>query len=159
MNPVNWNVHTTAGHFGNGDCQHIPQQPAGESAQTSRRACVRSFPTVEQQGMLFVFPGTAENAAATPVPIIGPLETDPDGWTLFDTFRDLPYDALTLLENVLDPSHLPFTHHNSVGKRENAAPMALEILESSKQGFRGTWPEGPRKGKLGQQDTILSRQI
>ncbi|MBE9032644.1 Rieske 2Fe-2S domain-containing protein [filamentous cyanobacterium LEGE 11480] len=140
---------------GTGECQTIPQQTANDAAETSQRACIRSFPTAERQGMLFVFPGQADNAATTPVPIIGPLETDPDGWTLFDTFRDLPYDALTLLENVLDPSHLPFTHHNSVGKRENAAPMDLQIVESGKQGFRGTWPEGPRKGNLGKQDTVF----
>ncbi len=140
---------------GSGECQRIPQQAAGEAAETARRACVRSYPTAECQGLLFVFPGVAANAPATPVPIIGPLAETPDGWTLFDTFRDLPYDALTLLENVLDPSHLPHTHHNSVGKRENAAPMDLQVIESSKQGFRGVWPEGPRRGKLGTQDTVF----
>jgi len=32
-------------------------------------------------------------------------------WICLNTFRDLPYDALTLLENVLDSSHvsLPIT--------------------------------------------------
>ncbi len=140
---------------GSGECQTIPQQAAGEMAETARRACVRSYPTSERQGLLFVFPGIADNANATPVPIIGPLAETPDGWTLFDTFRDLPYDALTLLENVLDPSHLPYTHHNSVGKRENAAPMDLQLLESNKQGFCGVWPEGPRRGKLGTQNTVF----
>jgi phenylpropionate dioxygenase-like ring-hydroxylating dioxygenase large terminal subunit len=140
---------------GSGECQTIPQQAAGEMAETARRACVRSYPTADRQGLLFVFPGIADHAAATPVPIIGPLAETPDGWTLFDTFRDLPYDALTLLENVLDPSHLPYTHHNSVGKRENAAPMDLQLLESHKQGFCGVWPEGPRRGKLGTQNTVF----
>ena len=32
-------------------------------------------------------------------------------------------DAVTLLENVLDVSHVPFTHHKTVGKRTNAAPV------------------------------------
>jgi phenylpropionate dioxygenase-like ring-hydroxylating dioxygenase large terminal subunit len=34
-------------------------------------------------------------------------------WLLFlqDTWRDVPYDAASLLENVLDASHVPFTHH------------------------------------------------
>jgi phenylpropionate dioxygenase-like ring-hydroxylating dioxygenase large terminal subunit len=30
---------------------------------------------------------------------------------LQDTWRDVPYDMATLLENVLDASHVPFTHH------------------------------------------------
>jgi phenylpropionate dioxygenase-like ring-hydroxylating dioxygenase large terminal subunit len=30
---------------------------------------------------------------------------------LQDTWRDVPYDMASLLENVLDASHVPFTHH------------------------------------------------
>jgi len=32
------------------------------------------------------------------------------GW-LQDTWRDVPYDWASLMENVLDASHVPFTHH------------------------------------------------
>jgi phenylpropionate dioxygenase-like ring-hydroxylating dioxygenase large terminal subunit len=137
-----------------GDCQRIPQQADGEKAETSRRACVRSFATAERQGMLFVFPGDRAVADQIAVPVIAPMEEAAD-WTLFDTFRDLPYDANTLLENVLDPSHLPYTHHSTVGNRVNAAPMELQIVESNKYGFTGKWPEGPRRGKLGPQETTF----
>jgi phenylpropionate dioxygenase-like ring-hydroxylating dioxygenase large terminal subunit len=113
------------------------------------------MPTAIQQGLLFVYPGQAENAEKVPVPGIDPLVEDPDGWVLLNTFRDLPYDALTLLENVLDASHIPYTHHKTVGKRENAAPMQMDVLESGKQGFKGIWPEGPRKGQLGTQYTTF----
>ncbi|TVP67069.1 MAG: cell death suppressor protein Lls1 [Leptolyngbya sp. LCM1.Bin17] len=138
---------------GEGTCEHIPQQPAETPANLSSRACATSLPTAVAQGLLFVYPGTAKNAPQVEIPIIGPVEAEPDGWVMLNTFRDLPYDALTLLENVLDASHIPYTHHKTVGKRENAAPMAMEVLESGKQGFRGIWPEGPRKGKLGTQHT------
>jgi phenylpropionate dioxygenase-like ring-hydroxylating dioxygenase large terminal subunit len=140
---------------GSGNCERIPQEPEGEKAASSRRACAKSFSTATRQDMLFVFPGNSENADRTPIPVIGPVEAQPEGWTLFDTFRDLPYDAITLLENVLDPSHLPYTHHNSVGNRVNAAPMDLEVVTADRQGFTGKWPEGPRRGKLGPQDTIF----
>jgi phenylpropionate dioxygenase-like ring-hydroxylating dioxygenase large terminal subunit len=30
-----------------------------------------------------------------------------------DSFRDIPYDYSTLLENVLDISHVPYTHHGT----------------------------------------------
>lgn len=59
------------------------------------------------------------------------------------------------LENVLDSSHLPFTHHKSVGNRANAAPVELEVVKSDCQGFQGVWAEGPRRGTLGQQDTTF----
>lgn len=140
---------------GSGTCEHIPQQPTHTQAQISSRACAVALPTAIRQGLLFVYPGTASNAPRVEVPIIGPLEDDPDGWVVLNTFRDLPYDALTLLENVLDASHIPYTHHKTVGDRANAAPMEMEVLESGKQGFQGIWPEGPRKGKLGTQRTTF----
>lgn len=138
---------------GEGTCDRIPQQPANGSAETSRRACVRSFPTSVQQGLLFVYPGKVENAAKVKVPIIEAIEESPNEWVCLNTFRDLPYDALTLLENVLDSSHVPFTHHRSVGNRSNASPVELEVVSAGKQGFDGVWEEGPRKGTLGRQQT------
>lgn len=138
---------------GKGNCEDIPQQVEGAKAETSKRACVKSLPTTEAQGMLFVYPGKPENAEKTKVPLVDPLEESPDGWVIMNTFRDLPYDALTLLENVLDVSHVPYTHHRTVSDRSNAAPVELEVLESSKHGFTGLWAEGPRKGTLGRQTT------
>lgn len=140
---------------GNGDCQRIPQQVTDGKAETSKRACVASLPTIEKQGMLFVYPGKAENAALTKVPIVEAIEENPDEWICINTFRDLPYDALTLLENVLDASHVPYTHHRTVGNRSNAGPVELEVTESGKNGFKGVWQEGPRKGTLGRQDTTF----
>ncbi len=140
---------------GSGACEQIPQASKDMQATLSNRACATSMPTAVHQGLLFVYPGTADNAPKVRVPIIDPIEEEPDGWVILNTFRDLPYDALTLLENVLDASHIPYTHHKTVGNRENAAPMEMEVTESSQQGFQGIWPEGPRKGKLGTQHTTF----
>lgn len=140
---------------GNGKCDRIPQQPTGSQAQTSQRACITSLPTTIRQGLLFVYAGNPENADQTKVPIIEPLEEEPDGWVCLNTFRDLPYDALTLIENVLDSSHIPYTHHRTVGNRANVSPVELEIVESGKWGFKGTWEQGPRKGTLGRQNTTF----
>jgi phenylpropionate dioxygenase-like ring-hydroxylating dioxygenase large terminal subunit len=140
---------------GSGECQRIPQQDASGCAHTAQRACVPRFATAVRQGLLFVYAGSPERAAQVPIPIVEPLEETPSEWVMLNIFRDLPYDAFTLLENVLDSSHLPFTHHKSVGNRANAAPMELEIVSSDKSGFRGHWAEGPRRGKLGSQDTVF----
>ncbi len=140
---------------GNGTCDRIPQQVAGSTAHESKRACVASLPTSERQGLLFVYPGQPENAPDVKIPLIEPMEESKDEWICLNTFRDLPYDALTLMENVIDASHVPFTHHRSVGNRMNAAPVELEVLSSGKQGFIGTWAEGPRKGTLGRQNTTF----
>jgi phenylpropionate dioxygenase-like ring-hydroxylating dioxygenase large terminal subunit len=140
---------------GTGKCEHIPQQAEGSNGAFSERACATSLPTTVRQGLLFVYPGKLENAPQTKVPAIEPLEEDTDGWICLNIFRDLPYDAFTLMENVLDASHVPYTHHKSVGNRVNASPVELEILTSDKWGFKGTWAEGPRKGTLGRQDTTF----
>ncbi|MBD2448816.1 Rieske 2Fe-2S domain-containing protein [Nostoc sp. FACHB-152] len=140
---------------GAGKCEIIPQQAEGGKAETSQRACVNSLPTKVRQGLLFVYPGKSENAAKTKVPIVDALEEDPEGWVCLNTFRDIPYDALTLMENVLDSSHIPYTHHKTVGNRANVSPVELEIVESGKWGFQGVWEEGPRKGTLGKQHTTF----
>jgi phenylpropionate dioxygenase-like ring-hydroxylating dioxygenase large terminal subunit len=140
---------------GTGRCERIPQQLKGRMSAVSQRACVASLPTIERQGLLFVYPGKPQNAEKVKIPIIELLEESPDEWVCIDTFRDLPYDALTLLENVLDASHVPYTHHRSVGNRSNAGPVELEVLESGRQGFKGVWEEGPRRGTLGRQNTTF----
>ncbi len=140
---------------GEGRCDRIPQQIEGTTAEVKQRACVPSLPTAERQGLLFAYPGKPENASKTPVPIIEALEDSPSEWICLNTFRDLPYDALTLMENVLDASHVPYTHHRSVGNRAFAGPVELEVLASGKQGFEGKWESGPRLGQLGRQDTTF----
>jgi phenylpropionate dioxygenase-like ring-hydroxylating dioxygenase large terminal subunit len=139
---------------GTGRCTAIPQAEEGARVSTGRSSC-RSYPTSTGQGLLFVFMGEAEQAAAVALPLVPALEEEPERWLLRDTFRDLPMDALTALENVLDVSHVPFTHHLTVGRRENAAPVRAELGELSAAGFTALWPEGPRRGKLGSQHTTF----
>ena len=138
---------------GQGKCEHIPQQLEGGKAETSQRACAESYQTAIAQGMLFIYPGDPSNADKVAVPIIEAMAESPKEWTCLSTFRDVPYDTFTLLENVIDPSHVPYTHHNTVGKRANAAPVELQVTHADKFGFEGVWQEGPRKGTLGTQYT------
>jgi len=140
---------------GEGHCERIPQEPPGGKAYSSQRACVKRFPTQVAQGLLFVYGGTPSRAAQTPLPLVDVLQEPSEDWVCLNTFRDLPYDALTLMENVLDSSHIPYTHHRTVGDRANVSPVELEIVQSDRQGFKGTWAEGPRRGKLGRQDTVF----
>ena len=140
---------------GNGSCELIPQQLPSANKEKSSRACVKSYPCQIVHDMLFVYAGNPENAPFTPVPLIQPLTENKDKWVILKTFRDIPYDAFTLLENVLDTSHVSYTHHGTVGDRSNAAPVELEITSVNRQGFTGFWEEGPRKGTLGSQNTTF----
>jgi phenylpropionate dioxygenase-like ring-hydroxylating dioxygenase large terminal subunit len=142
---------------GDGHCTAIPQSTP-EIAAHPRARC-RTYATATGQGLLFVFAGDPAEQDAVPLPLVPALE-EPSAagersWVIQDTFRDLPYDALTLLENVLDVSHVPFTHHGTVGRRENAGPVNLELQKADATGFTGLWDEGPRRGKLGSQATTF----
>ena len=141
---------------GEGTCRHIPQMGEKARAESRRTECA-SLPTATGQGLLFVWSGTPSDADPAALPLVPILQEQGDGWAdgwiVQDTFRDLPMDALTLLENVLDVSHVPFTHHQTVGKRENASPVEALITREDSGGFEAFWQEGPRKGKLGSQHT------
>ncbi len=149
---------------GDGTCTAIPQasrEGRGDNGEAPRlrsgRSHCRTYATATGQGLLFVFAGDPHTSASVPLPLVPQLEEPPAAgerpWTVQDTFRDLPYDALTVLENVLDVSHVPFTHHGTVGRRENAGPVELQLLHADADGFSGLWEEGPRRGKLGRQST------
>ncbi|MGB0560976.1 MAG: Rieske 2Fe-2S domain-containing protein [Spirulinaceae cyanobacterium] len=138
-----------------GACDRIPFAPEGSKAHQSDRASVRHYPCKVVQGLLFVYPGQPENAETTPIPVPTPLNEHEGEWVMADTFRDIPYDATTLLENVLDTSHVSFTHHPRVGNRANAKEFELEVSEVEPSGFTGLWVEGPRRGKLGTQKTTF----
>ena len=135
-----------------GSCTAIPQAEAAIGANP--RSSCRRYATASAQGLLFVFAAGPEPAGNPPLPLV-PVLDEPD-WLVQDTFRDLPMDALTLLENVLDVSHVPFTHHRTVGRRENAAPVAATLTGAGVDGFTLAWPEGPRRGKLGSQFTTYA---
>jgi phenylpropionate dioxygenase-like ring-hydroxylating dioxygenase large terminal subunit len=140
---------------GSGDCQTIPQADPETHPHQSLRACAQVLPTAIAQGLLFVYPGQSERAEKTALPLIPDIDDSPDDWVVLSTFRDLPYDAMTLLENVLDSSHVPYTHHQSMGNRATAGPVNLNVHTSDRQGFTGFWPEGPRQGTLGSQHTVF----
>ena len=135
-----------------GQCRRIPQAEESTRPEGRRSSCA-SLPTATGQGLLFVWTGAPESADQQRLPLVPALEENPDSWTVQDTFRDLPMDAVTLLENVLDVSHVPFTHHKTVGRRDNASPVQAQITREGEDGFEAFWEEGPRKGKLGSQAT------
>lgn len=138
---------------GVGECQNLPFCDPAKDDRHNPRAWVRTFPTAEAQGLLFVFAGEIAQADQVPLPLIDALDGSDPAWVSTDTFRDLPYDATTLLENIADVAHVPYTHHKTLSKRTNAAPMELEVTEQGSWGFKGVWAEGPRRGQLGSQYT------
>jgi len=47
--------------------------------------------------------------------------------------RELPYSWDYLIENFMDPGHVPFAHHGMQGVREDGSPIAMKVLESDER--------------------------
>lgn len=120
-----------------GKCSHIPQLPV--NTPIPRNAKVKSYRVMERQGVLWVWLGEEETAKESDIPIIKDLE-DPN-CVHTDYVIDFPYEQGYLLENLLDPAHVNISHDRSEfgAKRENAQPLAFQILEISARGIRSQW--------------------
>jgi pheophorbide a oxygenase len=101
-----------------GKCKRIPQMAskAERAACSSKRACATTYPVHVEKNILWIWPweedvlSVAGDPSAHPEGILKDISDDPQTYT-----RDLPYGWDTLLENLIDPSHVPFAHHGMQG--------------------------------------------
>ena len=129
----------------NGACTRISQLEEGDPAPEMRAAGrVAAYPTTVAQGIIWVWAQSIQSLNGqlpdtSLVPLCPPLAEDPD-LVCLDVSRDVPYSFDVVLENLLDPSHVPFTHHATIGKRDYAGPVPLKLTSDvSASGFLGTW--------------------
>lgn len=116
-----------------GQCLHIPQLPV--DAKIPATACVQSFKVVERQGILWMWRGEPEVADDERIPTVADL--DKPEFVSLDYLSDRPYDQTYFIENIIDPAHLPISHHGSMSNRENAQPLDMEVLKTSVEGIQG----------------------
>jgi phenylpropionate dioxygenase-like ring-hydroxylating dioxygenase large terminal subunit len=117
-----------------GVCTRIPQAENPDLVQKNKENfCVVKFPTQEVNGLLWVWmdPNCPELAAKTPLPLSSQVDAE-KGFVWSSLVRDLEYDWQTLIENVADPSHVPFAHHGVQGDREKAEPIPITISQSTR---------------------------
>lgn len=129
----------------NANCVKIPQLGSTEGAKSSSlvknpRSCATSFPVQVQQDLLWIFPTPNEEMAtdATPPALIEELDdyNNVDATAFF--FRDMPYSWEILVENLCDPSHIPFAHHDMMrtADRYNVEMIDMEVIEECATGFK-----------------------
>lgn len=130
---------------GQGQCTAIPQAESAAAEQkmcANSNSCVKKFPVKEAIGLLWVWPESGPMAsleASTKALHIPPgWDTEPEQWLPLKHWfmRDVPYSWDTLIENVVDPSHVAFAHHGVQGNREK--PMITHMNLEGKM----TLPEG-----------------
>jgi len=151
-----------------GNCTRVPQQQQEQATPTTSslpgiktRGCATALPCRVQQGIIWVHSAplygtnteTTEAATAAAMPEEEDLRRyriealEQKGVLHVDYFRDLPMEWSTLAENVLDPAHLPFTHHKTISSRDKAKPIPLVVRTpwNNDRGFqadRNTDPPG-----------------
>jgi phenylpropionate dioxygenase-like ring-hydroxylating dioxygenase large terminal subunit len=116
-----------------GTCTRIPQADRPQILSEQRDTfCVISFPVRQANDLLWVWPDAASAAIAEtqPLPLSPQLDAE-RGFVWSSMVRDLEYDWQTLIENVADPSHVPFAHHGVQGDRNTAQPLPIKIATST----------------------------
>ncbi|XP_072958277.1 flavonoid 8-hydroxylase 2, chloroplastic-like isoform X2 [Typha angustifolia] len=135
---------------GNGSCKYIPQAPAiGPPVHTSNKACAAVYPSIEQNKVVWFWPSTDpqyKDIIERKRPPFIP-ELDDPSYTCTMGIRELPYGYEVLIENLMDPAHVPYAHYGIMkvprrvepgraeADREGGGPVDITIEESSKSGF------------------------
>lgn len=108
-----------------GKCIHIPGQ-----VSIPPRARVEAFAVAERHGWVWVWMGDAARADAALIPD-WPWFDHP-AWRGFQLYFHVKGAAQLFVDNLLDLSHVAFTHKNSIGAASAAdAEARLEVREES----------------------------
>ncbi|CAN6922380.1 unnamed protein product [Brassica oleracea] len=131
---------------GKGDCKLIPQAPPdGPPVHTFKQACVAVYPSTVQHEILWFWPNSDpkyKNVLDTNKPPFIPELEDPS-FTKLVANRDIPYGYDVLVENLMDPAHVPYAHYGlmRVGKpkekvdREGGKPLEITVKRLDNEGF------------------------
>lgn len=133
-----------------GDCKYVPQAPSdGPPVHTSKRACASTYPSLQQQGIIWFWPNTDpefKDTALEKKPPLIPALSDPS-FPCTLSMRDLPYGYEILTENLMDPSHVPYAHYglgsqirmpwNNSSFKRAGRPLDLCLERLDESGFRG----------------------
>ncbi|KAJ0852889.1 putative pheophorbide a oxygenase [Helianthus annuus] len=134
---------------GSGDCKFIPQAPGdGPPVHSFPKACATVYPSTVQNGIVWFWPSTdpkyKDILTKKKPPYIPELDDPSISFQMFN--RDIPYGYEVLIENLMDPSHIPYAHHGILKApqpsvkldREGGTPMDFNIQKLDKSGFTTT---------------------
>lgn len=131
---------------GEGKCVKIPQLPAG--AKIPKQACVRTYEVRDSQGVVWVWMSQRSPPNGSKIPWFENFARP--GFQDISTTHELPYDHSILLENLMDPAHVPISHDRTdwSAKREDAQPLLFKVTERTERGFAGWWGKESEKSLL-----------
>ncbi|KAL4308455.1 hypothetical protein GQ457_01G048660 [Hibiscus cannabinus] len=131
---------------GNGDCKIIPQAPPdGPPVHTFKKACVAVYPSTVQHDIVWVWPNADpqyQDIVTKKKPPYIPVLEDPS-YTKSMGNRDIPYGYDVLVENLMDPAHVPYAHYGLMRTRtptdkvdrEGGRPLEMRVKKLDINGF------------------------
>ncbi|XP_062076553.1 protochlorophyllide-dependent translocon component 52, chloroplastic-like [Humulus lupulus] len=142
---------------GSGDCKFIPQAPPdGPPVHTSKKACVSVYPSTVQNGIVWFWPNTDSQYKDIILKQKPPYiaEIDDPSFTKLMGNRDIPYGYEVLIENLMDPAHVPYAHYGLMrtpqqkknkADREGGVPLEMAVEKFHPNGFTGRREPGINK--------------
>jgi len=99
----------------------VPSIPKGCPLPKQR---VKTFPVVEQDDLIWVYPGDSANADPAKIPT-KPIKNGfkEKGYWRSDVMLDLPCDHSFFVENLMDMAHTPWAHDGVFNSRKDAIPI------------------------------------
>ncbi len=118
-----------------GRCVRIPSHPDGRIPPQAR---LRPFPVIEQDGLVWVWPGDPDKAGSASPPRLPEL-ADPNRETADTGPMPVPANSMLLIENLLDITHFYPLHDGNIGDVENSRiPVRLEEGTRDGNAYVGT---------------------
>ncbi|XP_038880155.1 protochlorophyllide-dependent translocon component 52, chloroplastic-like [Benincasa hispida] len=136
---------------GSGDCKFIPQAPPdGPPVHSSKKACVAVYPSTVQNGIVWFWPNSDPKFKDIIMEKKPPFipELDDPSYVKLEGNRDMAYGYEILIENLMDPAHVPYAHYRIIpappsitnrvkADREGGRPLELIVEKLKADGFVG----------------------
>lgn len=106
-----------------GDLVIVPSE--GQTTAPSARLAVQSFPTREQDGVVWVYMGTPDRAGEKE-PFRFPREGE-EGWNSYMMYTEFDGDVIDLVENFMDVPHTEFVHAGWFRRAKNAKQVEVAL--------------------------------
>lgn len=124
----------------NGKLMTLPQLDEGrtidEAVTRDGSGDATSLPVHAAGDLLFVFLPTSITGESFPISLLPEHQYYPylqEKINIETTYytRELPYSLDFLLENFMDPAHIPFAHHGLQGRRSDGSPINMKMLANN----------------------------
>lgn len=116
-----------------GECKRIPT--IDESERLPKKADVPARAAVERSGLVWVYAGDRLSADPDTIPSY-PEYDSPDWWVAGQGVMDLDVDYSLVIENLVDASHVPFTHRGTLGSPDQGQPLDIDVQVQANGGYR-----------------------